>query len=121
MTMPDRTKRTCRSLCVRQTEGKKTVYRLHFTRSVANTEVPLIAADAIYNRRSSLDHLMGALVPKKKRDSVIFPIFFRGVWRAEKVAENAQRTKEREPLVEREEGRQTGGSRVLKEVAAARR
>jgi hypothetical protein len=79
-------------------EGKKQreVHRLLFTRSIANTEVPLIFADAVYNLRSGLDHLAGALVPAKDRRSVMFPIFWRGVWEPEIEGENEQRQKDRQ-------------------------
>lgn len=75
---------------------RRTVHRLHFTRAVENTDVPLIAADAIYNLRSSLEHLMAALVPAKDRDSVTFPIIWRGVWEPLVEGENAKRRKDRE-------------------------
>jgi hypothetical protein len=75
-------------------EGRRTVHRLTFTRSVVNTDVPLIAADAIYNLRSSLDHLMTALSPAGRNP--IFPIFFRGVAVPPVDCENDQRIKLRE-------------------------
>ena len=78
-------------------EGRRTVHRLHFRRSVVNTDIPLITADAIYNLRSSLDHLMSALAPPSRNP--IFPIFFRGVGGASVAGENAQRVKERERWV----------------------
>ena len=79
-------------------EGKRAseVWRLHFTQSASNTNIPIIAADAIYNLRSGLDHLMSAMVPPKKRGSVMFPIFWRTVWRADVDGENEQRRKDRE-------------------------
>ena len=79
-------------------EGKKKreIHRLHFTRSIENTEVPLIFADAIYSLRSSLDHLAAALVPAKDRRSVMFPIMWRGVWEPLVEGENEQRRKDRE-------------------------
>jgi len=78
-------------------EGKKKrrVRRLAFTEDPANTEIPIIAADVIYNLRSSLDHLMSALVANKDRGSAMFPIFFDGVWEAIVPGENQQRVKER--------------------------
>jgi hypothetical protein len=78
-------------------EGKKkrTVYRLTLKSDPSNTEIPIIAADAIYNLRSSLDHLMSALVASKDRGSAMFPIFFEGVWEAIIPGENQQRVKER--------------------------
>lgn len=80
----------------KRVEGKREVHRLHFTRSADNTEVPLIFADAIYNLRSSLDHLAGALVPSKDRRSVMFPILWRGVENPFVEREDEQRRKDRE-------------------------
>jgi hypothetical protein len=79
-------------------EGKKKpeVYRLHFRRSPANTDIPLIAADIIYNLRSSLEHLIASMAPAKYRDSLMFPIFWRGVWDPCIDGENKQRRKDRE-------------------------
>ncbi len=79
-------------------EGKKNprkVRRLAFTASPADTPIPIIAADVIYNLRSALDHLMSALVAPKDRGSAMFPIFFQGVWEAIVPGENQQRIKER--------------------------
>lgn len=78
-------------------EGKKKrkVWRLHFTADPANTDIPVIAADAIYNLRSSLDHLMSSLVPRNQRSSAMFPVYFEGVWEAAREGENTQRRKER--------------------------
>jgi hypothetical protein len=78
-------------------EGKRNrkVRRLVFTASPANTDIPVIAADAIYNLRSSLDHLMASMVPKKDRRSVIFPVFFQGVWEPGIPGENQERIKQR--------------------------
>jgi hypothetical protein len=80
-------------------EGKKKPKlrrRLTFTADPANTDIPIIAADVIYNLRSSLDHLMGSLVPSNRRRSVMFPVFFQGVWKDTIPGENEQRTKDRE-------------------------
>ncbi len=79
-------------------EGKKNtkVWRLIFTRSPADTDIPIIAADVIYNLRSSLDHLMSALVAKKDRSRVMFPVFFQGVWEAPKPGDDTQRLKVRQ-------------------------
>lgn len=78
-------------------EGKKekNLRRIVFLPEPANTEIPIIAADVVYNLRSSLDHLMACLVANKDKTSVMFPIFFQGVWEAIVPGENAQRTKER--------------------------
>jgi hypothetical protein len=82
----------------KRVEGKKKpeVYRLHFTRSPTNTDIPLIAADVIYNLRSSLEHLLASMAPAKDRDSLMFPIFWRGVWEPFVEGENKQRRKDRE-------------------------
>lgn len=76
-------------------EGKKKakVWRLAFTSDPADTDIPIIAADVIYNLRSSLDHLMSALVVKKDRSSAIFPIYFQGVWETPPPGEDEQRKK----------------------------
>jgi hypothetical protein len=70
-------------------------WELHFTAGVANTDVPLIAADVIYNLRSSLDHLIAACVKSADRKSVMFPIFWKGVWEPAIPGENSERTKAR--------------------------
>jgi hypothetical protein len=75
--------------------NKRDVYRLHFTRSPANTNIPLIAADAVYNMRSSLDHLIAAIAPAKDRDRLTFPVFWRGVWEPFVEGENQRRRKAR--------------------------
>ncbi|MHB1809739.1 MAG: hypothetical protein ACYCU0_10650 [Solirubrobacteraceae bacterium] len=78
-------------------EGKKQmpVWRLEFTSSPANTDIPIITADAVYNLRASLDHLMNAIVAKKDRGKAMFPIFFDGVWEAIIPGENQERIKQR--------------------------
>ena len=73
---------------------KRDERRLHFTASPPR-EAALIAADFIYNLRSGLDHLMGALVPSSERRSVMFPIYFAGVWEDPIPGEDAERTKDR--------------------------
>jgi len=75
---------------------KRDVFRVHFFRAVSNTDIPLIAADAIYNLRSSLEHLMAAMVPAKNRDSVTFPVFWRGVWDPCVTGESEQRRRDRQ-------------------------
>lgn len=84
--------------------NQREVHRLHFTRSPANTEIPLIAADAIYNMRSSLEHLIAALAPAKDRDRLTFPVFWRGVW---------------EPLVHGEDVRRRKARHVWRAIAKA--
>jgi hypothetical protein len=78
-------------------EGKKKekIHRLDIKSSPANTDIPIIAADAIYNLQSSLEHLMASLVPKNMRNKVTFPIYFQGVWESPLPGENKERTRER--------------------------
>ena len=45
----------------RRREGRHVVDRLEFTRSVVNTDIALIAADAIYNLRSVAQRGPGGL------------------------------------------------------------
>jgi hypothetical protein len=82
---------------VERAEGKRKpkVRRLEITADPANTDIPRIAGDIIYNLRSAPDHLMSALVPRKQRSSVMFPIYFEGVWKDASEEENEQREKER--------------------------
>ena len=63
-------------------EGKNNrhVCRLEFTRDPADTDIPIVLADVVCNLRSSLDHLMSCLVPKKQVGHIYFPIYFQGVW-----------------------------------------
>lgn len=74
---------------------KRRVWRLTFTADPANTDIPIIAADVIYNLRSSLDHLMSSLVPRNQRSSAMFPVYFEGVWEPSQPGEDKQRRKER--------------------------
>ncbi|MGA2522057.1 MAG: hypothetical protein ABSG81_14725 [Acidimicrobiales bacterium] len=76
-------------------QRQRNLYRLEFTESPENTDIPIIAADVIYNIRSGLDHLAAALVPAKRRDSTMFPIFWQGVWNDPVPGENEQRAKDR--------------------------
>jgi hypothetical protein len=82
---------------IESAEGRRQprVRRLEVTADPANTEIPVIVAGIIYNLRSGLDHFMAALVPKKQRDSVQFPIYFQGVWEDGPEDEDGQRKKER--------------------------
>ena len=73
---------------------KRKAYHLRFT-SNPPPEVSLIAADFVYNLRSGLDHLMSALVPSSRRDSVYFPIYFEGVWEDPVPGEDEEVTKAR--------------------------
>jgi hypothetical protein len=70
--------------------------RLTFTAFPENTEIPIIAADVIYNMRSALDHLMAKLVPASRERSVYFPILFDGVWEGSVDGEDERTTKDRE-------------------------
>jgi hypothetical protein len=74
--------------------GKRDVYHLRFT-AAPPPEIGMIAADFVYNIRSGLDHLQGALVPSRRRDKVYFPIYFYGVWEDAVPGEDAERTKDR--------------------------
>lgn len=79
-------------------EGKKKprlVRRVTLTADPANTDIPIIAADVIYNLRSALDHLMASLVANSDKRRAMFPIYFAGVWEAPLPGENEQRLKER--------------------------
>jgi hypothetical protein len=75
--------------------GKRQPWCLEFVADPANTDIPIIAADAVYNLRSSLDHLMASMVPRKRRSSVTFPVMWEGVWEAPVPRENEQRAKDR--------------------------
>jgi hypothetical protein len=74
---------------------QRRVRRLAFTEDPASTEIPIIAADAIYNLRSCLDHLMSSLVAPRDRRKTMFPIFFQGVWESPVPGEQRRRAKER--------------------------
>lgn len=77
-------------------QSKRQRWELHFTAAIENTDAPLIAADAIYNLHSSLDHLIAACVKAEDRDSVSFPVFWQGVWEPVVPGENTDRTKHRQ-------------------------
>jgi len=84
-------------------EGKKEVWRLHFT-SGPPTSVLLVGADFIHNVRSGLDHLAVALVPSSRRRKTSFPIFWGGVWEPPQKGEDEQTLKDRarwETIVEK--------------------
>lgn len=74
---------------------KKPCLRLEFTEYPEDTDISLIAGDALYNLRAALDHLMAALVPKTQERSVYFPIFFQGVWGKPVPGEDEERAKNR--------------------------
>jgi hypothetical protein len=94
-------------------QGKKKRKRrtLVFTLDPADTDIPIVAADVIYNLRSGLDHLMGSLVPAKDRRSVMFPIFWQGVWEPPVPGENEERCKAR--------GRWSSSAKTLGDEAVA--
>jgi hypothetical protein len=96
--------------------GKRPTFRITFTAEPANTDIPVIAADAIYNLRSALDHLMSCLVPNSQRSSVIFPIFFQGVWSAPTPGENDQRIKERARWASDTKAVERGALAILKQL-----
>jgi hypothetical protein len=77
-------------------DRRPTTGRLKFTSYPENTDIPIIAADAIYNIRSALDHLMAALVPANRERKVYFPILFDGVWEDPPPGENQGATRDRE-------------------------
>jgi hypothetical protein len=79
-----------------QGKRKAKVRRLKLMLSPENTDIPIVTADAIYNLRSSLDHLMAAMVPRQRRTRVMFPVFWRGVWEPVVPGEDQQRIKDRE-------------------------
>ena len=79
-------------------EGKRKpkVRRLTTTASPANTEIPRITGNIAYGLRSSLDHLMYAIVPNEQRArKAMLPIYFQGVWEPDDPGDNEQRRKER--------------------------
>jgi hypothetical protein len=97
-------------------EGKKKVRRLAFTGHPADGDIPVIAADAIYNLRSSLDHLMSSVVASKRRGKCYFPVYFQGVWEPSQPGENAQRLKERGRWASDTRGMKDGALTVLKKL-----
>ena len=76
-------------------QKQKVRWRLQFTEQ-PHDDIALMLADFLYNMRSGLDHLAAALVPAKKRRSVAYPIFWKGVWEPSIKGENQQRYKDRE-------------------------
>jgi hypothetical protein len=61
-------------------------------RRPANTDIPIIAADAVYNLRSALEHIMARITPRNRRDNSRFPIIWEGVWEAPVPGENKERS-----------------------------
>jgi hypothetical protein len=78
-------------------EGKseRKVHRLVFTAEPQNTDIPIIAADVLYNLRSCLDHLMNLLLAPRDRGNARFPIFFEGVWEPPVAGESEKRSGKR--------------------------
>jgi hypothetical protein len=68
--------------------------RLHFT-AEPSCDLPFILGDFLYNVRASLDYMMGAIAPAKKRGRVNFPIFWQGVWEPPVAGEDKQRSEDR--------------------------
>jgi hypothetical protein len=71
---------------------RKPTWRMRFTSSPANTQIPIFAADLVYNLRSGLDHLAAALVPSSFASHVAFPIFRPGIWEPAVEGENKELT-----------------------------
>jgi hypothetical protein len=56
----------------------------------------VIAGDVVYNVHSALNHLAAGLVPRRRRYSTGFPIFWEGVWLPPAMGESRQRLSDRE-------------------------
>jgi hypothetical protein len=99
----------------KRVEDKKDVWRLCFT-ATPNPRIGIIGADFLYNVRSGLDHLAAALVPAANRRSVMFPIFWHGVWEdpVEGESEEKRKARQRWNTVTRE--MKPGAIAVLKEL-----
>jgi hypothetical protein len=76
-------------------EGKKKVPILHFTALPINTDIPLIAGDISQNIHAGLHHL-AVLLAARNRGSIMFPIFWQGVWNDSIPGENKQRADDRQ-------------------------
>jgi hypothetical protein len=78
-------------------EGKseRKVHRLAVTADPADTDIPIIAAEVLYNLRCCLDHLMNVLLAPKDRGKALFPIFFEGVWESPVQGESKKRARKR--------------------------
>jgi hypothetical protein len=77
------------------TYKKRSAFHLAFTEDPVNTEIGIVVADLVYNLRSALDHLTAALVPPADRDSVYFPVFWKGVWEQASSADTSEHAKDR--------------------------
>jgi hypothetical protein len=78
-----------------ESKRKPKVRRLDFT-AQPDPILSTVLGDFLYNVRSALDHVQGALVPRKRRNHVMFPIFWQGVWEPGIKGEDRERTKQRE-------------------------
>jgi hypothetical protein len=86
---------TVRSGVEKQKKRDVTVHRVQY--KPIDPQIELIAGDFLYNARTALDYLAGALVPPRERSHVMFPMLAEPVWEipfAE--GENLERTKARE-------------------------
>jgi hypothetical protein len=99
-----------------ESKKKPNVNRLKFIEYPDTTDIPLIAADAIYSIRSALDHLMAALVHRNQRRKVYFPIFFKGVWNDDLPGEDKKRTDERARWRSYTKSIKPGALAILKEL-----
>lgn len=81
-------------LSSRPTKRRRNPYQLTFT-SQPDEMLGVVVGDFIHNVRSSLDHLAAALVPRARRNSVMFPVLWPGVWEPAVPDEDEQRRKER--------------------------
>ena len=99
-----------------QGKRQKMLRRLEFTQDAANTDIPILLADVVYNLRSALDHLMTSLVAPNKRGHVYFPIYFQGVWVLSGPGENEQRVKERGRWLADTEAVAEGAKTILKRM-----
>jgi len=79
----------------RRTDAGVVTHRFEFTRQPGD-EVGVLVGEIIYNVRSALDHVRGALVPKKRERDGYFPIYFPGVWEPSVDGESEQRKKARQ-------------------------
>lgn len=76
-------------------EGQLRVPFLKFTSNPDNTDIPVIAGDVVQNLYAGLNHL-AVLLARRNRGSIMFPIFWQGVWEPAQSGENGQLTKDRE-------------------------
>ena len=79
----------------KRVQGKEEAFFLEFTAQPINTDIPIIAGDFVQNLHSGLHHL-AVLLASRNRSSIMFPIFWQGVWNEGVQGENEQRAKNRE-------------------------